>query len=673
MSYVFISYSHRDSDVVFPLIKYLDKVGFNTWYDNGIEAGSEWHERIGKALISADAMLVCMSRTADSSQNCRNEINMGLKLKKPMLIVYLEDFALSPGMELQIGTIQSIYKSRFNTYDDLYYEISKSPILAPCSRNAELLRLEEEKRKEEERLRLEKERQARERAEKAKREAEEKERARRAEEARVRAEEEKKARLEREKEAEKRRREEAARIKREAEARARREAEERRKYEEWFNSLSESEKRKHLKEKAREEERKRKEAYRQAHAKEIQKRNSLITASALGCGVVFIILLFALIIPSINDNPGMDFFEQEDYISAMEKFESAGGFSDAESYLALSEGYLLLKEGKTDEAGLAFGKANNEEGYQKSLENYWNEKQFYQTVAMGNDFAIVLNKDGTITYRYVAEGEDRYYFKEYETWENIRSIGATSDTILAVTEDGHVLADGDISIEDKVKKWDNVVAVYGVYECIIALRADGTLLTTRRDGIFEDVREWENVVNLDMVYYYYSENYGYNEYDGYAVVATLLDGSVKMRQSKFYGDVESEVNSWTDVAMVSVARGDYTGLHVKGLKKDGTVLHSGTDNEGVDNVSDWTDIVYIHTTANYAFGVTQSGEIMIAGSDAFSRKDVSNITNASYLPNIDNLLVLTRDGKFQCENGKTTYFSNWDDMVKIPPNYLINE
>ena len=56
--YIFVSYSHEDSDIVFPGIQWLRDQGFNIWYDAGIEAGTEWREEIGKAILSARVFLL---------------------------------------------------------------------------------------------------------------------------------------------------------------------------------------------------------------------------------------------------------------------------------------------------------------------------------------------------------------------------------------------------------------------------------------------------------------------------------------------------------------------------------------------------------------------------------------------------------------------------------------
>ena len=39
--YIFISYAHKDSDRVFPILEELDRRGYRVWYDDGIAPGSE--------------------------------------------------------------------------------------------------------------------------------------------------------------------------------------------------------------------------------------------------------------------------------------------------------------------------------------------------------------------------------------------------------------------------------------------------------------------------------------------------------------------------------------------------------------------------------------------------------------------------------------------------------
>ena len=110
--YIFISYAHKDSQAVIPILDELAQAGVPLWYDEGIEAGTEWPETIEKKLVGCSAILVFVSPASIASQNCRNEINLALSLRKEMLTVYLSETTLTGGMSLQLGTIQALFKYR---------------------------------------------------------------------------------------------------------------------------------------------------------------------------------------------------------------------------------------------------------------------------------------------------------------------------------------------------------------------------------------------------------------------------------------------------------------------------------------------------------------------------------------------------------------------------------
>ena len=40
--YIFVSYAHKDKDIVYPVIEELQNRGYRIWYDEGIEASEEW-------------------------------------------------------------------------------------------------------------------------------------------------------------------------------------------------------------------------------------------------------------------------------------------------------------------------------------------------------------------------------------------------------------------------------------------------------------------------------------------------------------------------------------------------------------------------------------------------------------------------------------------------------
>ena len=108
--YIFASYSHKNIKEVFWCIKKLAESRYRIWYDEGIEPGNEWPEEVGRALTGCQLFMVFMSPAAMDSRNVRNEINFASSENKSMMVVMLQPAGLSEGMQLQIGTVQTVNK-----------------------------------------------------------------------------------------------------------------------------------------------------------------------------------------------------------------------------------------------------------------------------------------------------------------------------------------------------------------------------------------------------------------------------------------------------------------------------------------------------------------------------------------------------------------------------------
>jgi hypothetical protein len=48
--YIFVSYAHKDAGEIYPQLAWLNDQGFNIWYDEGIEPGSEWSNELANAI-----------------------------------------------------------------------------------------------------------------------------------------------------------------------------------------------------------------------------------------------------------------------------------------------------------------------------------------------------------------------------------------------------------------------------------------------------------------------------------------------------------------------------------------------------------------------------------------------------------------------------------------------
>lgn len=130
--YIFISYSHKDTELVLAAIEALENHGFLVWFDGGIEAGSEWPEYIATHLRSSTCMISFISKSFVASKNCQRELVFAQTLDKPLLNVFIEDVELTDGMMLQLGLNQAIWGKNFPNLSQLTEAICRAKLLESC-------------------------------------------------------------------------------------------------------------------------------------------------------------------------------------------------------------------------------------------------------------------------------------------------------------------------------------------------------------------------------------------------------------------------------------------------------------------------------------------------------------------------------------------------------------
>ena len=130
--YVFISYAHKDTELVFRVMNSLQEEGYRIWYDDGIMPGSEWPENIAQHLDAASMVISMVTPNSMDSHNCRREINFALSRRKPFLALVLEPTKMSLGMEMQLSAQHNIYLQNYTKWDDFIDKILVCEDLIPC-------------------------------------------------------------------------------------------------------------------------------------------------------------------------------------------------------------------------------------------------------------------------------------------------------------------------------------------------------------------------------------------------------------------------------------------------------------------------------------------------------------------------------------------------------------
>lgn len=74
--YIFISYAHRDSEIMYPILATLSEKGYRIWYDEGIEPGAEWTDDIANHIAGSAVILAFISPRSMDSENCLSLIHI---------------------------------------------------------------------------------------------------------------------------------------------------------------------------------------------------------------------------------------------------------------------------------------------------------------------------------------------------------------------------------------------------------------------------------------------------------------------------------------------------------------------------------------------------------------------------------------------------------------------
>ncbi len=119
-SYIFISYSHKDSTEVHSVIRVMQEQGYRVWYDEGIDPGTEWDENVAEHILKCDYFIAFISPQYLESTNCKDELNYARDLGKERLLIYMDNVDLPAGMSMRLSRIQAIHKYRYEDEADFY-------------------------------------------------------------------------------------------------------------------------------------------------------------------------------------------------------------------------------------------------------------------------------------------------------------------------------------------------------------------------------------------------------------------------------------------------------------------------------------------------------------------------------------------------------------------------
>lgn len=130
--YIFVSYSHKDKERVFPVLKKMMESGYRIWFDEGIHPGSQWPEIVAGHLDKCTVFMVFISDHYMQSQNCIRELHFAVSRNKSLISIMLQPVQLTPGVEMQLCVSQAVRHYEFPTEELFYKTLNTSVVLGMC-------------------------------------------------------------------------------------------------------------------------------------------------------------------------------------------------------------------------------------------------------------------------------------------------------------------------------------------------------------------------------------------------------------------------------------------------------------------------------------------------------------------------------------------------------------
>lgn len=114
--YLFVSYSHMDTQKVDNVMRILDREKFRMWYDDAMEIGDDFRAELRSKIEKSCGVLVFISENSMNSKFCGMEIITAFKYNRRIYPVYLSDTVEIPvALRFILENLQHVKSEGINT------------------------------------------------------------------------------------------------------------------------------------------------------------------------------------------------------------------------------------------------------------------------------------------------------------------------------------------------------------------------------------------------------------------------------------------------------------------------------------------------------------------------------------------------------------------------------
>ena len=123
--YIFVSYAHKDSEIVLPIIASLQKK-YNVWFDEGLHYGKEWDEEIIEKLKNCSMFIFMVTNASLCSQNCKDELEFAREKNKTFVNIYIQPNTETPEwFKFRFGRFHWCNLYTFSSCDEAIEDLSQ--------------------------------------------------------------------------------------------------------------------------------------------------------------------------------------------------------------------------------------------------------------------------------------------------------------------------------------------------------------------------------------------------------------------------------------------------------------------------------------------------------------------------------------------------------------------
>ena len=254
----------------------------------------------------------------------------------------------------------------------------------------------------------------------------------------------------------------------------------------------------------------------------------------------------------------------------------------------------------------------------------------------GEKHSVILYSDGTVT----TIGDDTYGQRSTSGWRDIVQISTFSNHTLGLKLDGTVVATGaNKEGQCDVSGWTDIIAVAAGSRHSVGVKRDGTVVAAGSNSSGQcDVGTWRNVkyvaANSTSTFgltsdgkvlvcgSFYNQNLmNWSDIISISVSANHVvgihsDGTVSVAGSNDKGQQDG-LETKRDVVQVAAGYG-----FTAGLKNNGKVWVNGCDEHNEHAAMQWTDIVVVGTGTNHILGIKKDGTLVAKGANEDGQCDV---------------------------------------------------